>query len=180
MTFTQTNKLNNFVQKICSGNFTESDVGMLFIWLRPLVSNDAVLLDLCNFVAHYGERDRGVSYEHIHDYVNNFIRVSEEGGTIFGHDLVFISEKVIEDLAKVLDNQGIVFNKVEFKDQKVKIIDALLGLMEETDFKFDDPRVVRCHLKRNGQKMGFCLNLNLKGPRIITSPGASILVNLFD
>src|SRR4030042_4165023 len=99
---------------------------MLFIWLRPNFVNNPHLLDLANFVAHNDERDRGVSFEHIHAFVNNFIEVSEKGGTIRGLPSIFSKEKVITDLEAILNASGLKIDKDKFENQSDKIIDCLL------------------------------------------------------
>ena len=174
------NRIEKVLQKIYLGNFDEGDVALLFIWLRWDFVDNASLLDLANFVAHNNERDRGVSFEHIHKFVYNFIEVSEKGGSIYGLPSVFNKERVIKDLEEVLETLGLKIDKDKIENQSTKIIDCLLELMEETEFRFEDSRIVRCFLKRNGQKMTFCLNLDLKGPFIITSHNTIIQSNLFD
>ena len=174
-----TNRIERLIQKVYSGTFDSSDIGVLFIWLRPIFVDNDSLFDLSNFVAHNDERDRGISFDHVHAFVNNFIEVSEKGGTIHGLQPVFSKEKVISGLEEILDALGLEIDKDKIENQSNKIIDCLLELMEETEFHFEDPRIVKCFLKRNGQKMMFCLNLDLKGPFIRTSPNASIMLNLF-
>jgi hypothetical protein len=174
-------KMKDKIDKICEGDFGCSDIGLLFIWLRPTFAHMPILLDLANFVAHNDERNQGTSFEHVHSYVKNFIEVSEKGGTIFGFQPVFVREEVIENLIEVLKRQNLINkNEDKLRQQKDRIINCLLEIMDEVEFKFKDPRVVRCYLKRDGQKMFFCLNLDLRGPRIKTSPSATIQSNLFN
>ena len=175
----KTNKICKIIDKICSGQFDSSDTGMLFILLRPTFSHNMMLQDLSNFIAHGDKRDRGVSFDHINKFVKNILEVSEKGGTLVGLPPVFNKENVIEDLIKALNNLDLVIESNKIRAQKEKLIDNLLELMEESEFSFEDSRVIRVFLKRDGEKMLFCLNLDLKGPRIIISPFTSIHCNLF-
>lgn len=175
----KTDKLEKIINKIYTGRFDCYALGLLFIWIRPVVGDNKIMWDLANFVAHIDERDRGVSFEHIHNFVTNFIEVSEKGGIIYGIPSVFDKEKVMNELIIVLDKLNLNINRGKIIDQKDKIIECLLELMEEAEFHFNDPRIVKCFLKKEAQKMKFCLNLDLKGPVIKTSPNAIIQSNLF-
>lgn len=172
-------KIKEMVDKICSGNFSCSDVGLLFILLRPILSPEPILVDLANFVTHGDEKDRGISFKYIHSYVENFIKVSEHGGTIFCPPPVFNKEKVVESLIKILKSLDLSLNENKLREEKDVIVNYLLELMEETEFRFEDSRIVRCYLRRDGQKIMFCLNLNLTGPFIKIPPSMTIQANLF-
>jgi hypothetical protein len=171
--------VQSIVNKISTGSFDFSHVGLLLIILRFNFSKDSLLAELAHFVAH-DERDRGISFRQIDFYVRNIIDVSERGGTIFGLPPIFNKTKVIEDLMKMLSSLGIIYDEDSVREQKEKIISELLYLIDEIKFEFDDPRIVKCFLKREGDKSYFCLNLDLKGPRIFTSPEATIRGELFN
>lgn len=176
----ETEKIQLITNKICEGNFSASDVGILFVWLRPaLVAQDPILLDIANFVAHSEGRTKGISFEHVHSYVKNFITVSEKGGTIYGRPPVFKGDEVIQRLVNILKKINLDFDENKFSAQRGLIVEHLLWLMEETKFTFNDPKVVRCYLKRAGSGMMFCLQVNLKSPFIKMSPGAVIQCDLF-
>ncbi|MCX6738180.1 MAG: hypothetical protein NTY11_02075 [Candidatus Parcubacteria bacterium] len=176
----KTEKIQKILNKICTADFICSDVGLLFIWLRPSFSNDQILLDLSNFVAHSESRDRGVSFNHVNSFVMNFISVSEKGGTIFGRSAVFNKTDVIQRLITVLQTLGLIFENNKLFSQRDKLADCLQELIEETEFRFADPRIIRCYVKRSGRGMQFCLEADLKGPAIKMTPGASVCSDLFD
>ena len=142
-------------------------------------TQDPLLLDIANFVAHSEGRDRGVSFEHVHSYVKNFITVSEKGGTIYGLTPVFKVGEVIQRLGNILKKLNLNFDENKFSVQKDLIVERFLWLMEETEFQFNDPKVVRCYLKRAGSGMMFCLQMNLKGPVIKVPSGAVIQGDFF-
>ena len=173
-------KIQSLVDKICNGKFTSSDLGLFFIWLRPIVSDDEILLDLANFVAHNNERDRGVSYNYVHGFVINFLDVSEKGGTIHGLQPLFNKDLVISKLEATLKKNRVVFDIKKFESQKDLIIENLITLIEEADFFFKDKRVIRCYLLRRNNTMMFCLKADLKGPFIRMSSDASIVTNFFN
>lgn len=176
----KTEKIQQKVDKICEGDFCDSDVGLLFLWLRSEFENDPVLLDLANFVAHGDERDRGISFTHVHSFVENFLEVSEKGGTIHGLQPVFQRDDVIERLMGTLKRLGIVFDENKFSAKKDAVIDNLMTLMEETNFQINDARVTRCYARRNGSKMMLSLQANLVGPFIQMTGNASVESNLFN
>ncbi len=173
-------KIQTLVDNICSGNFSNSDVEVLFIQLREDFFDTPILLDLSNFVAHGDERDRGLSFEYVKSYVMNFIAISEKGGAIFGGRPVFQSISVVNELIRKLEILNIIFDKNKFLSQKDKIISSLQDLMDETDFKFIDPRIIRCYLRKVNNRVMFCMKLDLKGPVIKTSPDAIISSYLFN
>lgn len=86
-------KVEDLVNKICAGNFVSSDIGLLFIWLRPKFTGKPMLLDLANFVAHHDDRDRGISFEHIQSFVQNFIEVSERAALYLASGQFFTNSK---------------------------------------------------------------------------------------
>ncbi len=176
----KTEKIQEIINKITDGNFTCSDIGLLFVWLRPCFSKDQILLDLSNFITHSDGRDRGVSFNHIFTFVNNFLSVSERGGQIRGLPPVFLRDDVMRRLLIVLDNLKLKFEDEKIISQRDSFVDCLQKLIEETEFKIDDPRIIRCYIKRSESKMLFCMQADLKGPVIKMSPSASMCSNLFD
>jgi len=173
-------RIQQKVNEICEGSFCAADIGLLFVWLRPKLKGDPVLWDLANFVAHNDERDQGVSFDHVHKFVKNFLEVSENGGTVFGLQPIFQRDDVISKLINVLKRLGVIFEETKFIAQKDLLIDYLMQMMEETDFNIRDERITRCYLRRNSKIMMFSLQANLKGPVITMSAGASVESTLFN
>lgn len=177
----KTEKIQEIINKISKGDFTCSDIGLLFVWLRPCFFKDQILWDLSNFIAHHSEgRDRGVSFDHIHSFVENFLSVSERGGKIPGLPPVFRRNDVMQRLLSVLKNLKLQFEDDKLIAQKDSLVECLQKLIEETEFKFNEPRIIRCYVKRLESRMLFCIEADLKGPVIKMSPGASVCSNLFD
>jgi hypothetical protein len=176
----KTGKIQTLIDSVCSGDFSSSDIEILFINLRKDFFDEPILYDLSNFVSHGDERNRGASFDYVHSYVKNFINVSEKGGTVYGRDSVFQSDSVMKLLIQKLKSLDFKFNENQFICQKEKIIDSLKELMDDTDFKIEDPRVIRCYIRKDKNRVIFCMNLNLNGPVIKTSPNATIVSNLFD
>jgi len=101
-------KIQKIVSKICKDDFRDSDIGLLFIWLRNIYckQNDPILYDISNFIAHYNDRNEGASFDHIHPFVENLLAVYEKDGKITALPPVFRREDVLQRLAKTLSNLG--------------------------------------------------------------------------
>jgi hypothetical protein len=176
----KTEKLSQLLEKICTGEFSSSDVGLFLIWLRPAFDNDPILLDLSNFVAHSEGRDRGTSFNHVNSFVSNLLSVSERGGTLFGQPALFQKDDVMRRLINILQDYNLPFSRERFLAQAENFINSLQELMEETEFQFNDPRIVKCYVQRAGGGMRFCLQANLTGPFIKMSGSGSICSTLFN
>lgn len=178
----KTTKIKEVLLKIYNDTYCSSDIGLLFLWLRPIIKGENLLMDLANFVAHGDERDQGASYDHILKYILNFIDVSESRGTIHGLKPLFNKQEIIIKLIKIIDKLDVGLKKDEIIKRTEGITNSLLDLMEESEFNFSkvDERIVRCYLKRVDKKILFCLNLNLSGPHIIVPPDMTIQSTLFD
>lgn len=175
-------KLQGVTQKICDGDFRAADVGLLLIWLRPSLnpSADPLLLDLSNFVAHSEGRDRGASFDYVNSYIKNLIAVSERGGTLVGRASLFTRADTIGLLIKKLKSINVAFDEQKLAAQGTKLIECIYELLEETDLKIEDPRIIRCYLKKTDQGVKFCIEANLIGPAIRLAPGAVWQCNFFD
>ena len=104
-------KIQKIVSKICKDDFRDSDIGLLFIWLRNIYckQNDPILYDISNFIAHYNDRNEGASFDHIHPFVENLLAVYEKDGKITALPPVFRREDVLQRLAKTLNTLKIDF-----------------------------------------------------------------------
>ena len=176
----KTEQIQELITKISKSNFNSSDVAVLFIFLRQVFSQDPILLDIANFIAHSEGRTRGESFDSTYRYVDQFILVSKQGGSIKGLSPVFKREDVINRLIRVIKKNNFNLDEKEFHTQKDSIINQMHYLMKETELKLPQPEVVKCYLKRLGNKMKLCLHLNLKEAFIIISPSACIQIDLFD
>ena len=57
-------KIQKIVSKICKDDFRDSDIGLLFIWLRNIYckQNDPILYDISNFIAHHPNTPTNTSW----------------------------------------------------------------------------------------------------------------------
>lgn len=177
----QIKKIENTVHKICDSDYDSDEIAALLMWIRPGLQENTTLFDLSNFVAHSDVRDRGGTFDNIYMYIKNFIEVSENGGKIIGPAPLFISDSIIDELVIVLKSYTPNADSVKIIKQKERIVECLQIIMDDIEFSFSkkDSRIVKCYLKKENNKVYFCLNLSLKGPRIITSPSATIQASLF-
>ncbi|MBP7967626.1 hypothetical protein KAZ66_05150 [Candidatus Woesebacteria bacterium] len=91
----RTNRIQELIDLINSGNFNRSDIGLLILWLRPVTKENAILSDLANYIAHNDCRDQGISFNRVLKYIINFIDVAENGGKLLGPQPVFNKDEII-------------------------------------------------------------------------------------
>lgn len=122
----------------------------MFILLRNFFSQDEILLDISNFVAHPEGRNKGKSFIYIHKFVIKFLTVFEEGGEIKINEPIFRRDDVINRLISVLKKLQLQFNDQEIIAQKETIIKYLQESIDNVDFQFDnEPRIIRCYTQKN-------------------------------
>jgi hypothetical protein len=174
-------KIQKIISNICENkSTTESDIGLLFVFLRPQFSKDKILLDISNFITHSEGRTKGASFDHVYTFVKSLISTSKSGGTILGLPPLFKSEDVIERFSNVLEKMGILFDKQLLMNQKELVIDNLQKLMTGTEFEFTEPEVVKCYTLKERNKMFFCMNPLVNTALIKMPPTMTIRGHLFD
>lgn len=177
-------KIQEIVSRICKDDFRDNDIGMLFIWLRsiyfkqPDLFNDPILYDISNFIAHHEERDEGASFNHIRPFVENLLAVYENDGKIIALPPVFRREDVLLRLVKALKALKIDFSANEILNRADSIIDCIKNLLDEGKFKFEDPRVIKCYIKKKESEMYFCVEINHKSPSPLGN--GPVCSNFFD
>lgn len=172
-------EIEEILNSIYFGNFTNKDIILLFVYLRNLDSSKSIVWELGSFFAHLEGRNRGISHGLIYGYINNVIEVSAKGGTIKSKKLSN-KESILAKVTQLLGDNIPHFDREKIELNKEKIFRYLFEKLDGMTFKFTNPIIRKCFLKNNSNKLSFCFNLNLTTGRIRMGPNALWCNTLFD
>jgi hypothetical protein len=175
-------EVNSVLESIRKDSFTRNDIAVLLVSLRGATSNKTIT-DLANFHAHPEGRNQGRAHAVVQAWVNNFIAVAESnGGVINGIPPVFTTKGVITELLRALKSSGAKYSEDSIKRNKQQIVEYIISLVDESEFKLDDKRITKCWIsKSKGQ--GLLVNFQAKGlkPGVIKlGEDATIAAQLFN
>ncbi|MFA5249206.1 MAG: hypothetical protein WC397_01545 [Candidatus Paceibacterota bacterium] len=135
--------LEIIVEKIQGGTFLRTDILSLLISVRYAQPRSPILEELGDFVAHRDERTKGISYNHINNFISKFVDFAMSGGSIKIPEPIFSQEKVVSALIKVAQTNKIFgFKEPKFRSQAFNIMVKILEIVSETKIK--NTRVANC------------------------------------
>jgi hypothetical protein len=165
--------LMTIVEKIQNGTFSSIDARSLFISVRYAKPHSYILNELGDFVAHYDERNKGILYDHITNFMIEFINFAISGGSIKIPAPLFNQNEIVSALIKVIKTNKILgLNESKFKSQAYNIMCNILDIIAET--KIHNTKVANCRFSsveksNNGFVVFFCFGpvkgnvINIKG-----------------
>lgn len=160
-----TEDIQAIIQQIEAGNFSRRDIKLLFIELRPYLTNTNPLKDISDFVAHPDKRDKGNTFMHLNKFINEFISVSKYGGQFTVKPVSgFSQDEIIENLIKCLVRYKFKLKKQLIINQSHKLMRYILEIIEDTSIELGNSNVVNCKLSKieiidGNETVMFCFNI---------------------
>lgn len=184
----KTERIEMILNRILGQDARDSDVALLFLWIRDLceISNqeDRLLWDLACYVSHNQERNQGESHKRIKKVLIDLIAASKKGGSFGFGKPVFLRDALIETLiVKLREDVHLNFDEAALRAKKNFIADSLQMMVEGTEFiglEALGPGFVSCCLVRHNGSVSYDVRLNLPGSLFDVNPSLQILFPLFD
>jgi len=154
-------ELETIVDKIQRDDFSSIELRALFMILRNVGVEFPALYDIVSFVAHEDERDRGVTYEYIKHFVDQFAHVTVNGGNLTMRIPLHSQTDVIRELYAVLEtNKVACLNHGLFTGRAYHIMCETLKIIAGTKINYSNHSVARCWLSeveqhKNGLGVSF-------------------------
>ena len=124
-------ELSTIITKIQKGDFSATDVKVLLFDLRH--GNGEVLKEMGDFMAHEGERNRGISYEDVRELIDRFDTFVKSGGEMSFGGPVFDQKEIIDSLAAAIKKHRIPkFDETSFSAQAFPLMTKILELVAGT------------------------------------------------
>lgn len=171
-------EIGDILNLIYSGQYSNNDIAMLFVYLRDIDKSKGLIRELGDFIAH-PTRNCGPSHELISGYIKKIIEVSANGGTINSKRLAS-KDTIITGIIKLLAPLLNSFDEKQFRSRCEDIMGNLYKKLDGIEFTDIDPKVRKCFLKNQKNKVIFCFNLSLTQGRIQMGPEALWCNTLFD
>jgi hypothetical protein len=133
--------IQSIINLIEGGIFERKDIKALFIDLRPFLQEGDRIREIAHFIAHPDSRDRGITFDYLQKFVNDFINAAQKGGR-FTVKPIFSQKDTIDDLIKDLISLGFSVNKILFINQSANIMRCISEIIDDTPVKLKNNHIL--------------------------------------
>ena len=166
------------IYKIQLGDFDRNVVKMLLMEIRDYLEKTNPIKEVANFIAH-PKRDKGSSFEHINNFINEFLAANENGGS-FRVQALFSKRELINVLVKNLKDFGFIINPIRFIDNLDDIILCISEIIEDTEFNLNNDFIDSTTIVKTNGSISFIFQVNSKHiGKIKFRPNVSIGIPFF-
>jgi hypothetical protein len=147
--------LRQITSLLQSGVATRRDMIALLILIREHLSKtrQPMLLDISHCVAH-SRRDRGLAYDYIERFLEEFINAARSGG-ILRVRVLFPMHEVVEELVVALEDIGVANLDRETLQSQADHVEILLkSVLDEVTLQINHDNISKCSFEAGSSKQG--------------------------